>query len=154
MTTTKLHLESLALLIRDLAIFCLTHGGRIYDGWTGETLFKYLSFQWLNGNVVVIHDGPDIAGIFMAWHDFAADILRREKEGKYHFAWRAPVDAGDALMVADVIVPKGSDGLTRLLQLASAKWPDWKMRRVFTHRRKKLVELQPTVLAHFLHEQP
>jgi hypothetical protein len=146
-------LESIALIIRDVAIFCLTYGGHLYAGWDATKLFKYLSFQWLSGNVVLVHDGAEIAGVFVAWRDFASEIARREHAKEFHFNWRSNIEGGDALLIADVIVNKQGNNLTRLLQLASATWPDWKMRRLFTHRRGELVELAPAVTARFFHEQ-
>lgn len=141
-------------MIRDIAIFCLAHGGHLYAGWNATKLFKYLSFQWLSGNMAVVHEGPDIAGVFIAWRDFVSEIKRRERAKEFHFNWQLATDGGDALMIADVIVKKEGDNLTRLLQLASATWPDWKMRRLFTHRRGELVEISPAAARRFLHEQP
>jgi hypothetical protein len=142
-----------ALMLRRVAIFCLTHGGLLHRDWTGDKLFKYLAFQWLNGCLFIAREGEEIAGVMIVWPDGAADVLRRQEAGELHFAWLAPRE-GDALMVADVIVSKNFSTrqvMTRLVQMASARWPDWKMRRIFTHRRGKLVELAPRMLTRFFH---
>jgi hypothetical protein len=145
-----------AMKVRELALFCLASGRHLFGDWTGEKLFKYLAFQWMTGQLLWLRgDDGEIAGVLIGWREFAAEILRRGPGD--HFNWSPGVDGGDALMIGDVIVRKsesGKAGLTRLLQLASARWPDWKMRRVFTHRRHKLVELRPAVLARLFHEQP
>lgn len=129
-----------AQLLRELAIFCLCHGGKLYRGWTGKKLFEYLAFQLLTGGLVFYAPEGEVLGILVAWRDSKDEILRREAAAEPHFNWQVPARNGDSFMVADVIARDG-DSIFRLLQMASARWPDWKMRRVFTHRRGRLVEL-------------
>jgi hypothetical protein len=152
MSVTKQSRIAEAMKIRELAIFCLTHGAKLYTGWTGEKLFKYLAFQWFSGNLVWYRDDEaNLAGVFIAWRDSVVKIEPHLGTSEYLFNW-GPTDVfGDALTIGDVIV-KHRDGLTRLLQLASARWPDWKMRRLFTHRRGELVEISPAAARRFFHE--
>ncbi len=146
--------------VRQLAVFCLLHGGHLFRNWSGEKLFKYLAFHWFSGQLLWTRDvDGEIDGVFIAWPDFASEILRREQSGDFHFNWRAGIGAGgDALMIADVIIDAhGRDAREtrdRLLQAASARWPDWKMRRLFTHRRCRLTELSHATVARLFHEQP
>lgn len=142
-------LSAIAGTVRDVAVFCIQFGGHLYAGWPADRLFKYLSFQLLN-NCLVVARVPDIAGIFIAWPDYAAEIQRRQAAGEYAFAWRPPVRGGDAYMIADVIVNQDENVLSRLVQMASERWPDWKMRRIYTHRRGKLIELSKIAVHKFL----
>lgn len=139
--------QFMAARIRKLALFCLARGAGCYAGWTGEKIFKYLAFQWFTNGLFVCTEGKAIGGVLIAWPASAERILQREVAGDFHFAWEKPVD-GDALMIADVIANKRS--ASRLVQMASAQWPDWKMRRLFTHRRGRLVELQPRAIERWI----
>src|SRR5829696_1558590 len=100
--------ESLALVIRNVAIFCLTNGGHLFSDWSGEKLYKYLAFQWLSGQLIWLRDDEgEISGVLIAWREFASEILRKGPGD--HFNWRPGVDGGDALMVGDVIVRKSEN---------------------------------------------
>lgn len=137
-----------ALTIKSLVLFCLEHGGGLYAGWSVEKLYRYFTFHLFNGQIVWATDGPDIDGVLIAWPDSAEAILRRQRSGEAHFAWRLEPHGYDALMFGDVVVrsPRKKKSASRLLQMASARWPDWKMRRLFTHRRGKLHELSPAAV--------
>lgn len=149
--TTDPPLRATAGLIREVVCFCLRHGGQIYRGWNAGTIFRYFAFHFMSEDLLVTFDGAsgtghgEIAGVFIGWREFARSIEERERNKEFHFNWRLPPEGGDALMIGDVIIdPHGRDARatrTRLLQEASARWPDWKMRRLFTHRRGRLVEL-------------
>ena len=151
----------LARRLHQTAVFCLTHAPKLYVGWTGEKVFKWLAFQLLTGGLVVV-GSRDIEGVLIAWPDSAEEILRRERTGEFHFNWRRPMPMAeaDALLIADVIVKSSahfgkSEIVSRLVQKATARWPDWKLRRIFTHRSKPhgpdtLVELTPRLIKRFL----
>lgn len=141
--------------VREAAVFCLEHGAKLFAGWSGDKLFRYLAFLWLT-NCLFIERAPgnEIIGVLSAWPDVADEILQRERNGEFHFNWRQPrvIEDSDAFMLADIVVSKSAIEnrqskiiLTRLVAQATAQWPDWKLRRVFTYRRGRLVEItQPT----------
>ena len=140
---------AVAAELRQVAVFCLAHGARCYPGCPPDRVFRYLAFQRLTGGLVVCRQGPDIEGVLIAWPTTTAETLRRAAAGEFHFNWRPPAPGGDALMIADVISLRRRDSVFRLLQMASARWPDWKMRRLFTHRSGRLVEIAPRLAERF-----
>jgi hypothetical protein len=147
-----LGLELTAQYIHDVAVFCLTHGGHLYREYPAERVFKYLAWHFTAGNLAVSFEGEHISGVIIAWKDSAEEIRQRGRRGQPQFNWQLPATSGDAYMIGEVIA-KDKTGLTRLLQLASATWPDWKMRKLFTYRRKKLVELSRSGQRFFQREQ-
>lgn len=148
---TRMQFSAIAArLLREAAIFFLERGPAFYRVWPGEKLFKFLAFQWLAGCLILARDGRDIRGALIWWPDDSSRILEREMAGDYHFAWQLPAEAGDAILLGDVIATD-NNSLSRLVQMASERRPDWKMRRIFTHRRGRLVELKPRAIERFLH---
>ena len=157
-TTHQAPMRATAGLIRQIVCFCLQHGARLYRDWPADRIFKYFAFHFLTGDLLVTFEGTEIAGALIGWRECAATIEERHLKKEYHFNWQVPTDGGDALMIGDVIIdtrrPDAGAVRTRLLQEASARWPDWKKRRLFTHRRGRLVELSQAAIARFFHEQP
>lgn len=156
--------QATADFIHDVCIFCLSHGGHLYRDWPASTIYRYLAFHFVSGGLIVLIEREEIAGVFIAWREFASWIEQRELKREHHFNWQLPPEGGDALMIGDVIIDTHGQNCrgtrTRLLAEASARWPDWKMRRLFTHRRGgsatglKLVELSHAAIARLFHEQP
>lgn len=137
--------QAQADFLRSISIFCIEHGGDLYADWSGEKVFKFLAFHWLQGGLFVAREGVEIRAVMVAWRDATEEIFRREREDEPHFEWKEPPAAGDAILMGAVIA-RDKDSILRLVQLASARWPDWKMRRLFTYRRGELHELAPAAI--------
>ena len=142
--------------VRGLHAFALDHGGACYDGWPHDLVFRYLAWQFCARQICVVHDRASIelAGFLVLWPDDSTQIRYREAEGLPHFDWQLR-SGGDSYILAEVIVREGDRGwaVRRLGELAARRWPDWKLRRLFTWRRGRLVELNPAAVARCFHEQ-
>lgn len=144
-------MADLARRVRELAIFIIRNKGRspfmdqqVEDG---RRFFRYLAFHYLAGNVLIVRQGAKVAGVAIAWPERVRDIEERARLGEAQFDWRPAVSGGDAVMLAEVVGSRGHGFGWR--KLALERWPDLHERRIFTHRRGKLVELHYATIKRF-----
>lgn len=134
-------IAELAGKAREICAFCIARrSAKVFANDTdGRIFFRYVTFQLLSGNVLVVRQGGQISGVAFVWPERAADVLAREARGEEHFNWRPPVVGGDAVVIGQVIGTRTASFGWR--KLAVQRWPDFHARRLFTWRRGKLVEL-------------
>jgi len=130
-----------ASLIREVCVFCLEHKGRCFKDWSGEKIFKYISFHWLNGTLFVARDNDKgyILGVGIAWRVKKDLLVKRENEGLPQFDWSKLDDEGDATLVCDVFGTKKI--CHQLFDMAMQKWPEARKQPLFTYRNGDLTSL-------------
>src|SRR5580704_14188498 len=109
-------LKQAARWVRQLHAFALANGGRCYQGWTREQVFRYLAWHFFARNICVAYEqvqspeskaqSPRISGFLIAWPEDAARIRYREAEGLPQFDWHHREPAGDSYILADCITSK------------------------------------------------
>lgn len=154
-TTPALNMGAVAALIRQVQAFCLSNRGRTcrgnsYEGWPADIVFRWLAFHWYAQQLFLARKRGALVGCLVAWPTTVAEIERREAAGEPQFQWEVG-RPGDAWIVGDfVTLPQDRAGtVCRLEQLATARWPDWKLRRIFTWYRGRLDESRHGALARF-----
>jgi len=144
-------MANLAARVREIAVFIIRHKGtspfvdRVIED--GRVYFRYLAFHYLAGNIFVVRNGAKLAGVCIAWPDRSQDIEARAAKGEPQFAWRPAVIPGDAIMLGEVVGRRVHGYGWR--KLALERWPDLPLRRIFTHRRGELVELNYAAVKRF-----
>lgn len=150
-------LAEVGRLIRELQQFAGAFGGAwFFRDWPADTVFRYLAFHWCARQIVIVREAGRLAGYLVMWPADIEQIRQRELVGAPHFDWRI-ASGGDAYILADVVTApwaRPGGAVRRLEQLATAQWPDWKLRTIYTWRRGRLIELRPAALERFLHGQP
>jgi hypothetical protein len=135
---------------REVTEFCLAHGAKLFADWPVPTLFAYVFFNVVDRTCFVVREHGQIAGVLFAQALDAAEQQRRQAARESSFNWRRSAEKSDAIALREVIARQ--DLLPRLARQITARWPDWRQRRVFTYRAGELVELKPAVIARFLRE--
>ena len=113
--------------------------------WPVPTVFAYVFFHVVARTVFIVRQGSEIAAVAFAWSNPETEIRKRAAAGSPQFDWRRTGEEADALFVAQVI--GRWELLPRLVRQIVARWPDAERRKIFTYRRKRLVELKPDVIA-------
>jgi len=131
--------------VKEVAVFMIARGKKFFNGWKAPVIFKYVAWHFLCGNLFVVRDHGAIAAAGIAWPTTVNDIYWRDHERLAQFDFTVP-QSGEALLVAEVV---GSpSACLKLWQLAMNRWPH--IRRIFTYRRDKLVELHLATIERFL----
>ena len=147
--TPNTQIPNAALLFANRATeiceFCLRHGGKAFDGWAVTTAFAYVFFHVVAQTVFVIRKSGQVSAVAFAWPQSEQEIRKRAAAGQSPFRWRIMPEDADALFLSEVIGRR--ELLGRIAQLVLQRWPDAMKRKVFTFRKKQLVELRPTVIA-------
>lgn len=155
---------------RELAEFCVRHGGKAFAGWPVTKLFAYVFFHVVARTVFVARKGGNILAVAFAWSNPETEIRKRAAAGAPQFDWRRTDDEADSLFLAQVIAigtraegqrGKAAEGnlLQRLAQQVTQRWPDHERRKIFTYRRSgadgplKLVELRHDVIEKLIEEK-
>lgn len=139
----------LAAKAREICVFCIQNRNeRVFaEDTDGRIFFRYVTWHLLAGNVLVVRQQGKISGVAFVWPERAADVLERAKTGEPQFNWRQPVQGGDAVMIGQVIGTRTASYGFRKLCLQ--RWPEFHARRMFTHRRGKLVEMPAALIKRF-----
>ena len=140
---------------RELTEFCLRHGGRCFDGWPVKTLFEYCFFHLVDRGVFIVRDHGEIVACMFAWGTSVPAIMMRHGNHAAPFCWERSRNHEQALFLAEVIstgktAKIARSHLVQMVRQGAAKWPDWKQKRIFTYRDKKLVELPHDVIQRML----
>lgn len=135
---------------REVTEYCVTQGGKAFEGWAVPTLFAYVFFHLVDRTCFVVRKGGAIAGVMFAQALDEAEQRRRVDEGQSRFLWHRSADTSDAIALREVVARR--DLLPRLAKQVTARWPDWRQRKVFTFRDGALVELPGEVIKKFLGE--
>ena len=147
-------LAHVAAKAREIAAFVLRQKNHkvFAENNDPRRVFRYIVFHVLHGNVFVVRDqARAIIGVGFAWPERAREVIERDAMGEEQFAWRAPVESSDAIMIWQVMGSRRAAYGWRAAALQ--RWPDLHARRIFTHRNGKLVELDYRMLKRFAERQ-
>lgn len=135
---------------REVTEFCVNRGGKAFENWAVPTLFAYVFFHLVDRTCFVVRQKGQIAGVMFAQALNEAEQRRRVNEGQCRFLWHRSADNSDAIALREVVARQ--DLLPRLAKQVTARWPDWRARKILTFRDGELVELRPGVVKKFLGE--
>jgi len=134
-------------LLRELAEFCLGHGGKwCYAGWPLELLEAYLAEMARRKTMVWMRGEDDrVAGVGVAWRCWEWQLRAAVAKGQ-HAVDAATFDPeGDTIFFADWVVRAGWDRMWvmgQLLRALETWWPGWRGLKYLSFRRGKLVRLE------------
>lgn len=135
---------------KEITEFCLAKGGKCFADWPVKTLFAYVFFHLVDHGVFVCRQNGQIVAVMFAWATSVAAITQRHQQGLSPFNWERSRNHEDGGFLAEVIGERSL--LPRLLKQVTAKWPDWKEKKIFTYRDGQLVELPKEVIGRMLQE--
>jgi hypothetical protein len=124
---------------RELTEFCVHNRGRCFKDWPVRTLYAYCFFLLVDRGLFCIRANGSVAAVMFAWGSTVDDIRGRAARKDPAFDWKRSNDRGDAIFLAEVIGDRNR--LPKLFKLATARWPDWQNKQIFTYRGSDLVEL-------------
>lgn len=85
-----------------------------------------------------------------AWGMSERDIRARVAAGLSPFAWKRSRNGEDAIFLAEVIGERA--GLGKLFKMATARWPDWERKKIYTFRGNRLTLLPQGLIKQFFQE--
>jgi hypothetical protein len=148
----KLTDQQLADRIKQLAVFCMEHQGKCFNGFSAAKVFRYVAFHLLTENLFVqTNKNGKVQMVVFAWKANASDILHRDASMLPQFNWIKPQDSGDAILIAQVIGNRR--WMPQIFSQVMAHWPDSPRLRLFAYRWRenapKLTELTWTAITRF-----
>jgi hypothetical protein len=108
-------------------------------------VFKYIAHHALAKTLFLCRDGRKIAAVGVAWPLTVKELFRRNRVKQPQFDWKALPEPGNALLIGPVIGTRKY--LVKLWRVALNRWPF--IRRIFTYRRGRLVELHLRTMERF-----
>jgi hypothetical protein len=112
--------------------FCLKEGAKAFVGWKAVLVFQYCYHHLAYRTVFVERSHGKIVAAMFAWGVTSDSVIEREERDQPVFQFEPSVDNADAIFLAEVIGERRK--LRKVFKMASARWPNWGMRIVFTYR--------------------
>ncbi len=139
-------LKSKAAFIKRIVVFCIENQGRCFHGWDAPKIWKFISWQFLAGNVFLTEKAGKIDGVAIAWLARPEEIIMRETTKQPVFSWNFIVK-GNSLYISHLFGSRSSS--VDLWKKCVRKWPF--IKSVFVHRKDVLKEYPVSKVGRICH---